>query len=301
MKVVAGTLASKVLAGGKLSEAMAEFPKAFPPHIIGVVAAGELGGFLPIVSGDIALDYELAQRASSRRIGVINKLLWINALGTIIVAPFLPRFFSPGTVDFASGFRNYVTWTIPRFALPMAVLLIGYYIVIWRFSQPDKRTYVDSLLLRMPTLGMANRNKSLATFARILWRLQSAGILPIQAWDAASRSAENTCISSALGAQTGEIRNGKKFSEALTASGFFNSEDSRSLSIGETTGQTPDALQRMAGYYEDAAATAATRVKWFWLRISIFANLLALGFITIYGTAGMVTGEMNWVDWFFKQ
>lgn len=300
MRIMSERMAARVQSGQKLSQAMLEFPKAFAPHVIGVTAAGEMGGFLPVVIGDVALDYELAERSSNRWIKYLSKLLWINALLSFPFVPIPMLMFSPGVEDLRSGVMKGVHASMIYVVIPMTLMMIAYYVTVMILRQPSMRYTTHGLLLRTPFgVGKASKERSLASFSRILWRLQSAGILPINAWDAASRAAENVVVAERLHEQVDGIRSGKKFSEALALTGLFNSEDQRILSIGESTGQMADVLQRMAGYYEDAALSSAGRIKWLGFRISLFVTLLSLGAVTI-SCALIYPQMMRWVDWFMK-
>ena len=301
MRYICERMALRVRGGERLSAAMTEFPRAFPLHVVGVVNAGEIGGFLPVMVSDIALDYEIAQRASNRWMQWGCKLAWINAIGTVLVAPLLPMMFAPGVTDFYSALVKYVRFTSVYIALPMALLIAMYYVARSILRQPSMRPVTDAVVLRIPgSISRASRMRSLASFSRILWRLQQAGILPIQAWDAASRSAENTAVASRLHQQVESVRSGRKFSDALAATGMFSSEDERVLAVGESTGQTADMLQRIALYYEDGALAAVGRTKWIGLRIVILANIIAIG-VAIYCAEVQTTMNMfNWVDSFFK-
>lgn len=298
MQRIADSMAAKVQAGGKLSDAMAEFPRTFPSHIVGVVAAGELGGFLPAVIGDVALDYELAQRASNRWIQLINKMLWINIIGTILLAPFPIFVFKQGEMDFKSIFMRYLNWTWPHVMIPTAILIAGYYLTAAWLRKPKNRSLAHRWLLAVPEYGRTSKERSLAVFFRILWRLQQAGVLPIQAWDAASRAAENTVIATKLHQQTEAIRSGEKFSNAVAATGCFKSEDKRILAMGEDSGQTVDILQKMAVNYEDAAMSSAGRARWICLRTSILLTIIVSG-VALICFALMYKYMFGWVDWFF--
>jgi len=298
MRVICERMVARIRVGEKLGDAMMEFPRAFPPHVVGVVAAGELGGFLPLMVGDIAVDYEIAQRASGRTLRWWSWGAWVHVYGFLLIAPVFPAFFSIGVTDVPSMIKHYLSMVIPYVVVPLAVLTAAYFIAAAVLRQPGMRPVAHRLLLGVPWAGRASRERSLATFTRILWRLQQAGILPIQSWDAASRAAENVVVGSQLHAQVPAVRSGARFSDALAATGLFTSEDQRVLASGEMAGQTADVLQRIAAYYEDAALASAGRARWLGLRISILAMLLSMG--VLFVCFGLFYQNMfKWVDWFF--
>ena len=298
MKIICDRMSGRLQAGQRLSEAMSEFPRAFPPHVIGLTAAGELGGFLPIMIGDIAFDYELSQKASKRWFKYICQLGWINAIGTLLIAPFFAFIYGEGVTDFPSMVSKYLAWTSWHMALPVGLAITAYYIAGAVLRQPGMRPLSHGLILKVPAYGRASKERSLAGFSRILWRLQNAGILPIAAWDTAARASENIVVAQRLHTQLEAIRSGQKFSEALSATGLFSSEDQRVLSMGESAGQTADILKRIADFHEDAAMTSIGRSRWFALKLMIWANILA-GAALMFCSIKYLNNMFTWVDKFF--
>lgn len=298
MRTICERMSGRVQAGHRLSEAMSEFPRAFPPHVMGLTAAGELGGFLPIMIGDIAQDYELSQKASKRWFSYICKLGWINAIGTLILAPFFAFIYGEGVTDAQSMITKYLQWTSWHLALPVGLAITAYYVAGAVLRRPGMRPLSHRLILRVPAYGRATKERSLAGFSRILWRLQNAGILPIAAWDTASRASENIVVAQRLHDQIEGIRAGRKFSDALAATQLFSSEDQRVLSMGESAGQTADILKRIADFHEDAALTSIGRSRWFAIKMMIWANVLA-GAVGVYCSIKYLNNMFTWVDKFF--
>jgi len=300
MRKVALRMASRVEAGDRLSNAMMEFPRAFPPNVVGTISAAEIGGFLPAVLGDLAFTYELSERASSRWLRLAIRLGWLNAIGTLIVSPLVPTMFTPGVEDYQGWIAAYLHFTVSRIIMPIGVLVFGYHLLAAIFRQPAMRTLRDALILKVPTHGTRSRVQSLAMFLRILWRLQSAGILPIQAWEAASHAAENSVVASNLHAQVPTIRSGAPFSKAMAASGYFSADDVRVLTASELSGQTVLALERLCAQYEDAAKTWAARAKWWAIHPVLVANIIAVGYAFYSISVRSILNQFKWVDWFFK-
>lgn len=297
LRMIIDRMASRIQAGDKLSQAMSEFPSAFPPHVLGIVAAGELGGFLPIVLGDIALDYELKQRASSRVMKFIAWMLWINAFGCLFLVPFVPSLLTPGVESLSDAFHRYLQITIPYILIPMVIAVGVYHIAAAILRRRQMRNVAHKLLLWVPSAGRASKERSVAVFSQILWRLMAAGVLPVTAWEAASQAAENVIVSQKLAGQAGAMRSGVKISDAIALTGLFSDGDKRVLSIAEASGQTVDSLHRIASYYEDAARTSAGRFKSFGLRISIWATVLATA--AVLGSIAMYYNMVfPWVDKF---
>jgi type II secretory pathway component PulF len=277
MRRIVETMAGRVQAGERLSRAMSEFPRAFPPHVIGVVASGEVGGFLPAVLGDIALDYEIEQRASVRWTKWAQNLLWLNCIGTVFLVPAMPNLPIIAKDGLPGYLHAYAADVMKYIVPPLAIIFIAYVVIKAFLRRPEMRLVAHALVLKVPVLGRASRERSLANFSRMLWRLQASGILPIQAWETASMAANNIVVASRLRGQIGALRSGVKLSQAMQATRLFREDDRRILEIGEMSGQAPDILQRMAKFYEDAALSSAGRVRAYGVRLAILANLLVFG------------------------
>lgn len=294
MQRIATRLASRVQTGERMSQAMMEFPRAFPPHVVGVVASGEVGGFLPDVLGDIALDYEIEQRASVRWMRWTQNLLWINAIGTLLLVPAIsnvPEMMRGLDAYLRAYLSDLMTYILPPMALLILLFLVGRAFM----RRPDMRPVADAVALRVPVLGRAIRDRSLANFSRMLWRLQSSGVLPIQAWDTASMAANNSAVVRRLRSQLGSLQQGARLSQAMQATGLFQEDERRMLEVGEMSGQTPDVLHRIAVFYEDRALSSAGRVRACGMRIAVLANVLALVAV-VFGDSMRIVNMLSIVE-----
>ena len=288
-------LSGLVQSGVPLSVAMENYPKAFPMHVRGTIAAGELGGFLPFAVGDIANDYEIALKSSTRIARFLSVFIWVNAISLMVFIPLGPLFFrgvfslgDPAAQYLGLGeklmmvvqplFRFIVMYSLPALAL----YLFGYYMIKHHYSLPQNRLRYYELLLRIPRMGRISKERSLASFSKILWRLQTSGILPIQSWEAASKTPENLFIAETLAKQTDRIRGGVTFSDALTSTGLFSEDDQRILETSEKSGRATDSLQRIASFYQDAALVSAGRSRWVSTRIGCLVWIIVLGLIAIF-------------------
>jgi len=298
MQIIATRMQSYIAAGGRLSSAMAEFPRAFPTHIVAAVSAGELAGILPLILGDLALDYELSQRASNVWAKWIAWIIWANTIGILLIMPFF-RIILMGTsfapIDMLRRFLWYSKYTAP----PLILLVIGYHVALAYLKSPKMRNTYGKWVLRLPIAGRAHRERSLASFCRILARLQNAGILPLQAWNVASQVAENPVIAERLQVQAERLRPGSKLSDALWSTGLFSDDDLRVLESAEQSGETAQSFERVADYYEDAAKVSAGRSRWLGLYISWLGYFFTIALLFIVG-ALTVSQAFEWADKFMK-
>jgi hypothetical protein len=85
-------MAQAVTRGESISAQMAGFPHLFAPHAVGLVAAGETGGFLPFAFEEAALGAE--QDAALRQGLWLPKLLIWQAIWSVLL---LQPLFRPST------------------------------------------------------------------------------------------------------------------------------------------------------------------------------------------------------------
>lgn len=299
MRTMAEQMAARVETGMRLSDAMNEFPRAFPPHIVSTVNAAETGGLVAEVLADIALDYELNQRASNLWAKRLNRILWASAFLGFIAAPLLPMIFTPGTTNLQEGLIRYAYFTARYVAFPLALVVIGYKILASMLRSSHLRPIADAVILRVPgNFGATPKTRALASFSRILMHLVRAGVPLGTAWGTASRVCENVAVGKRLLAQEPTIRAGGKLSEAMAASTLFRPDDVRNMATGERTGQLVEATKRLAEYYEDSARSAASQQAWLSTKLAILANIIATAAI-IFSIALMYGNMLEWVEWFF--
>src|SRR5262249_42045487 len=89
MSQAAHQMAGAVANGASLAGEMARFPTLFPPHVIGVVAAGEKGGFLPFSFEEAALNAE-QDAALKRDMWLTKFLIWQSIWSVLLFQPLFP-------------------------------------------------------------------------------------------------------------------------------------------------------------------------------------------------------------------
>src|SRR5688572_8024823 len=165
LKAIIGGVADEVESGGSLSDAMANYPKAFDKLYVNMIAAGEAGGVLDIILSRLADFMEKAQKLKKKVIGamiypavVITIAVAIVSMIMIFVIPKFEQIFVdfkvqlPGItqllLDISRWFANQYGW-LWVIATPIVIVVL---IKLARMSEGGKYA-VDAMKLKIPILG----------------------------------------------------------------------------------------------------------------------------------------------------
>jgi len=265
-KVLTGTRTS-VEGGSTLSAAMKQYPKVFDPLYTNMVEAGETGGILDTIlqrlSSYIEKNVKLQRAVKSALVypigvltiagGVITLLLWK-------VVPIFATLFAGLGVDLplptkiviaASNFVGSI------FGLLIFVGLIAsiFMIKVW-YGTPTGRMAIDTIILKLPVLGILMRKIAVARFTRTLGTLISSGVPILEGLDITAKTSGNAVIEVALTKVRKSLEEGKSLTEPLKDSEVFPGMVTQMIAVGEQTGAMDAMLQKIADFYEEEVDAA---------------------------------------------
>src|SRR6266852_3334198 len=265
-KVLTGTRAA-VEGGATLSAAMRSSPKAFDPLYSNMVEAGETGGIrdtiLQRLSTYIEKNVKLKAAVKSALIypigvisiagGVITLLLWK-------VVPIFATLFAGLGVDLplptkiVIGLSNFVG---SIFGLLIVVGIAGgiFGLKVW-YGTPQGRFIMDSIILKLPVLGILMRKIAVARFTRTLGTLISSGVPILEGLDITAKTSGNAVVERALFQVRRSLEEGKSLTEPLKDSAVFPGMVTQMIAVGEQTGAMDAMLQKIADFYEDEVDAA---------------------------------------------
>src|SRR5882762_1977338 len=265
-KVLTGTR-SAVEGGATLSAAMKQYPKVFDPLYVNMVEAGETGGILDTIlqrlSTYIEKNVKLQRAVKSALVypvgvltvagGVIILLLWK-------VVPIFATLFAGLGVDLplptkiVIGMSNFVG---SIFGLLIVVGIVAgiFGLKIW-YGTPQGRYFLDSVILKIPVLGILMRKIAVARFTRTLGTLISSGVPILEGLDITARTSGNAVVEKALFQVRRSLEEGKSLTEPLKESAVFPGMVTQMIAVGEQTGAMDAMLQKIADFYEDEVDVA---------------------------------------------
>jgi type IV pilus assembly protein PilC len=265
-KVLTGTR-SAVEGGSNLSTAMKQYPKVFDPLYSNMVEAGETGGILDTIlqrlSTYIEKNVKLKAAVKSALIYPIGVLTIAGAVITLLlwkVVPIFATLFAGLGVDLplptkiVIGLSNFVG---SIFGLLIVVGLVAgiFGLKIW-YGTPGGRYFLDSLILKLPVLGILMRKIAVARFTRTLGTLISSGVPILEGLDITAKTSGNAVVEKALFQVRRSLEEGKSLTEPLKDSAVFPGMVTQMISVGEQTGAMDAMLQKIADFYEDEVDAA---------------------------------------------
>src|SRR3979411_1785823 len=258
-KVLTGTR-SAVEGGATLSAAMRQFPKVFDGLYVNMVEAGETGGILDTIlqrlSQYIEKNVKLQRAVKSALVypvgvltvagGVITLLLWK-------VVPIFATLFAGLGVDLplptkiVIALSNFVG---SIFGLLVLVVLGGaiFGLKVW-YGTPQGRFVLDTIVLKLPVLGILMRKIAVARFTRTLGTLISSGVPILEGLDITARTAGNAVVEKALQQVRRSLEEGKSLTEPLKESEVFPGMVTQMIAVGEQTGAMDAMLQKIPVFY----------------------------------------------------
>ncbi len=235
-------------------------PKVFPPLMISMVQAGEVGGFLDRALISIAdnLEAEVKLRAKVKSamtypvvVGVVAVLL-VTAMLLFIVPTFRDLFADlGGTLPLPT---RVVVWMsdMAKFLAPIFVVLSIAAGVLWaKFRREEKvRDVVDPLKLKVPVFGKLFRKVYLARTTRNLSAMLGAGVPMLQAIDVVSETTGSVVVSRALDRVRDAVRTGEGLAAPMAKEDIFPPMTVQMIAVGEDSGSIDDMLSKVADFYD---------------------------------------------------
>jgi type IV pilus assembly protein PilC len=118
------------------------------------------------------------------------------------------------------------------------------------------RRVIDSLLLRLPILGIILRKVAVARFCRTLSTLLSSGVPILDGLEITAKTAGNSIVEDAIIKTRSSIERGETVSAPLAETKVFPPMVTQMINVGETTGALDMMLSKIADFYEEEVDTA---------------------------------------------
>ena len=287
MIAVVDGLIDRVKAGAPLSDALAEHDRLFGALYVSMVRAGEQGGNLDKVLGELT---EHLERAKVLRSSVISALIYPSILALVaVVSVFLllgfvvPRFevlFSnmgqalplPTQIVISLG---HATAKYGWIGIIMVIVIA----LLWRqaMRRPEAQLKRDRFLLRIPLIGDLIVKYETTVFSRTLGTLLNSGVPIIRAVPIAVQTVRNRHIHQSIARTQGDIKEGARLSDTLARSGVFTELGVQMLRVGEESGRVDEMLIDLARVYDSDVQELIKR------GLALLEPALILGLGTVIG------------------
>jgi type IV pilus assembly protein PilC len=262
-----GEVRGAVEAGQSLSASLAKHPKVFPPLVINMVRAGEVGGFLDRVLLQIATNFEaeVKLRGKIKSAMTYPVVVFVMAVLAVIgmllfIVPIFANMFADlgGTLPVPTQILVHLSDGLRLFAPALLVVLIAASVAWGRIRHQERvRRVVDPLKLRMPVFGPLFQKVAISRFSRNLGTMMSSGVPILQSLEIVGETAGNVVLRDAAAAVQESVRRGESLAGPLAQHSVFPPMVVQMLAVGEDTGAIDTMLQKVSDFY-DAEVEATT-------------------------------------------
>jgi type IV pilus assembly protein PilC len=132
-------------------------------------------------------------------------------------------------------------------------IIIG--LKVWH-GTPQGRFVIDTVILKLPVLGILMRKIAVGRFTRTLGTLIASGVPILEGLDITAKTSGNAVVERALNRVRKSLEEGKSLTEPLRESGVFPGMVTQMIAVGEQTGAMDAMLQKIADFYEDEVDAA---------------------------------------------
>ncbi len=264
LKGVLDALHASLEQGQSLEEALDAQAGKLPPVYRASLIAGERTGNLPSVLEDMcAYTGYMVETKNHVQQAIAYPLLVVAAciavLGfflTTVVPQFADVFADFGTrLPWLTRFWIDVAYSVqaryPYMLMAVSLLIVVAYLGLKFARTTEKgRYFLDWIKLRVPAIGRAFRQDSLARFSRTLALLLGSRVPIPESMQLAATAAGNAVLGRAVTRATHTIEQGSNIAGAFEATGYFDGTFNWLLGLAEERGELEVSLLHLADTYE---------------------------------------------------
>ncbi len=262
---------TEVERGDSFSDALARH-REFPPLMVSMVRAGEVGGFLDGAMLQIAETIEADVKLRGRIKAALTYPIAVGVIAIVIVTAML-LFVVPvfaGMYESLGGelpLPTQVLMTISNalnnaLVLLSAAVIIVLLVVLYRRYRdaPGFRQVVDPMKFRLPVFGPLFTKIALARFTRNFSTLLKAGVPIMATLGIVGETSGNVVIARAVEGVKESVRQGSGMAKPLSEHDVFPEMVVQMVAVGEDTGALDVMLGKIADFYDQEAAATTEQL-----------------------------------------
>ena len=256
-----------VESGQSLSSAVARHRDVFPPLMINMIRAGEVGGFLEEALDSVANNFEaeVKLRGQVKSAMTYPMVVFIMAIlatfGMLIfIVPIFKTMFEDLGGSLPAMTQMLVTMSgAMKWFVPLLVVVIVVFTVWWRKNKnkDSVRSVYQPVMLRMPVFGPLLQKIAISRFTRNLGTMVGAGVPILQALDIVGETSGQWSVEVAVNDVKESVREGKSLAGPLGNHPVFPPMVVQMVATGEDAGALEPMLKKVSDFY-DAEVEATT-------------------------------------------
>jgi type IV pilus assembly protein PilC len=291
---VIGEVRNDVETGNSLSVSLGKFPKVFPPLMVNMTRAGEIGGFLDSVLLQIAENYEAEVKLRSKIKSAMTypvvvlclAMVALTVMLTFVVPTFAKMFVTLGSKLPAPTQMLVNLSHAMKFIIPLAIIGGIGGMIVWRRikHKEEVRRRVDPLKLKIPVFGPLFQKVALSRFARNLGTMIRSGVPILQALDIVADTTGNFVMTMAVRDIQDSVRRGESLTQPLSQHDIFPPMVAQMMAVGEDTGALDAMLAKVSQFYDQEveATTEALTALIEPLMIAFIGGLIGSMIVCLY-------------------
>jgi type IV pilus assembly protein PilC len=280
--------------GQSLSSALGQHPDIFPPLMVNMIKAGEVGGFLDSVMLQIAENYETETKLrgkvkSAMTYPVVVFVIAILAvIGMLIfIVPVFANLFKTlgGQLPAPTRVLVFLSDVLKTWAPVIVIVLVAGFIVWTKVKRTERvRNVVDPLKLKAPIFGNLFQKIALSRFTRNLGTLMRSGVPILQSLDIVADTTGNVVVARAVRDVQDSVRKGESLTAPLANHAVFPPMVVQMMSVGEDTGALDTMLHKISDFYDQEveATTEALTSLIEPLMIAVLGGIIGSMIIALY-------------------
>ena len=260
LKTALDDVRRQVESGVALSTAMARHARVFPPLMVNMTRAGEVGGFLDQTLLNIAENFEaevkLRGKVKAALTYPVVVLVMAAVMCTIMLIFIVPTFASMfatlgGELPLATRVLVKLSGLM-KIVAPLAIAGGIAFSFVWpRFKHDDRlRAVLDPLKLKLPIFGSLVQKIAVSRFTRNLGTMLRSGVPILQSLDIVADTSGNIVIRRAVHDIQATVRTGESLTKPLERHKVFPPMVVQMLVVGEDTGALDVMLSKISDFYD---------------------------------------------------
>jgi type IV pilus assembly protein PilC len=256
---ILGEVAKDVETGVALSTAFSKH-EVFPPLLVNMCRAGEVGGFLDSVLLQVAENYEaeVKLRGKIKAAMTYPVVVFVMAILAVVgmllfIVPTFAGLFKDLGGELPAPTQVLVTASHAlKFAGPFLLvgLIVGF--VVWGKvkNKEQVRNVVDPLKLKIPVFGKLFQKIALSRFSRNLGTMMHSGVPILQSLEIVADTTGNVVVGRAVRDVQDSVRSGESLAGPLANHAVFPPMVVQMMAVGEDTGALDTMLHKIAEFYD---------------------------------------------------
>ncbi len=289
-----GEVRNDVETGVELSSALGKNPQVFPPLMVNMIRAGEVGGFLDTVLLQIAENYEAEVKLKSKIKSAMTYpvVVFIIAILAVVgmllfIVPIFATMFEDlgGELPAPTKILVFLSGAM-KIAAPVGFVGLIVFFITWPKVKRTQRVrnVVDPLKLKAPIFGSLVQKVALSRFARNLGTMMRCGVPILQALDIVAATTGNVVLERAIRDVQESVRSGESLAKPLENHAVFPPMVVQMMAVGEDTGALDTMLHKISDFYDaDVEATTEALTSLIEpLMIAVIGGIIGSMIIALY-------------------